>query len=444
MPGIKIVLFYCIIFPLLFSLPGIAAAEDENKIFGTDNMVVTNSDKMKKDPNKGTGRIFQMGGSISINSCISLGSTTGDNYLERQPFSFSSDLIAFMDSRINSHLRGYASLLYSYSHADRTNSGALNEAFIDFDIANRIYFRIGKQRFKTGFGQKWRISDWLNSTTVSVLDTGYSDSLRTGLTGIRMKTGFFTIFMKMPENEELNSIQLYLQGEFSIGNAHFILSHISEKGRAPAYSAGVSFGALGLDWYAEIALSGESRRDRVKLADPGSRTADPYANILVYREQKLRPLIIAGASYNNQARKFGFSAEYFYNGYGYENAALYPYAYLSGTAEPSYLGKHYLAVTGSKSEIFSRTDTVSLVLTGNLNDTSFALYPSWSTRINDNLSLSLSLTWYFGKTDGEYTFPRYNGESGQPFVITNPLTMEVEYGSDRDVLAANLRLQLSL
>ena len=435
---------YYLILLLIIMKPGIAATEDENNLFNSNNMIATNTKKNEIDPNKGTGRIFQIGGTININSSIAFGSQTGSGYLQKQPYSFNSDLIIFMDSRINSHLRGYSSLLYNYSHADKTNHGALNEAFIDFDIANRVYFRIGKQRFKTGFGQKWRISDWLNNKTISILDTSYSDSLRTGITGLKVKTGFLTAFFKMPENADISTTQLYLQGEISIGNAYITISHVFERGRAPAHAIGISLGALGIDWYSEITLSGESRRKQIRLVDPVSRTTDPYANIIIYQEQKIRPLIIAGGSYNNQARNFGISFEYFYNGYGYNNANLYPYAFMAGAAEPSYLGKHYLAIAGNKSKIFNQLDSIQVTIAGNLNDSSFAIYPLWTTRINDNLYFSCSITYYFGKKNGEYTFPRFSGENGEPFTITNPLTMKVDYAADRDILIVNIRIQLSL
>lgn len=424
----------------LVALP-VLAADDEDKLFGSDTMVVTNTKKLEKDPNTGTGRLFQLGGSLAINSTLGFGTRGG---LPEQPFSFSSDLIAFMDSRLNSHLRGYASLLYSYSHADRTNSIFLNEAFIDFDIRDRLFFRIGKQRFKSGLGMRWRATDWINSDPVDTLDSQYADSLRTGVTGIRLWTKSSTLFLRLPEGDDVTRTRLLLKQDITLGGIEFSLSCSVEKGTAAVFGLGASFGALGIDWYVESALSGEAARPRVALVEPGERTMNPLENIRVYREEGVRPLVVAGGSYNNQARRLGFSFEYFFNSAGYSDADLYPYAALAGAAVPNYLGRHYLALAGSKSEIFSLTDSCSLTALGNLSDMSFALYPVYTLRINDNLALSLSLTWFFGSKNGEYTFPRLAADGTKPFTITDPLAMTVAYGEERDWLKVNVRLELGL
>jgi len=440
------------VFIIVFATSLAAKDPDESALFGKDTMIKTNKKAFLTDPNKGTGRKFQIGGDIFLNTSLALAEVAGGSFseqLEQQPFTFSSDLIVYLDARLNSHLRVFTRVQTKYTGSNSTNDFILSEAFVDFDFSNKLFFRIGRQKIKTGLGNSWRVSDWLNTKKIGVLDSDFSEKTRTGLTGIKMThEGFLgnkVLFLKMPDDDVLNDMGFYFRFEWQLGSAEISLASYNQRGTKSLWSLGANVGFLGLDWHGEIALSPESGFDKVRLVPIASRTTNLFTNIEVYRDQKIRPQVVIGASYNNQARKYSIGFEYFYNDAGYDNKDLYAYALLKNTFTPNYMGKHYLSLSLSFSEVFALVDNFSLVVAGNLSDTSFSIYPYYTTKINDELTFSASCTVNFGSENGEYTFPRINvtetGVTG--FAVYNPFTMEVVNYGNPDILKINLRLSLS-
>jgi len=125
----------------------------------------------------------------------------------------------------------------------------------------------------------------------------------------------------------------------------------------------------------------------------------------------------AGFRYSNSTDNWSLLAQYLYDGEGYANAdrearidetnALLTAG--SETAYSQYLkaliynsGRHYAALSFSKSKFLTDDLTVSVFTMGNLSDFSVYIKPSLSYAFFDGLSMSVSPFFAFGFDSGEY------------------------------------------
>jgi hypothetical protein len=92
------------------------------------------------------------------------------------------------------------------------------------------------------------------------------------------------------------------------------------------------------------------------------------------------------------------SAEYFYNGAGYDSSELYLWTLLQGGFRPLYMGRHYAAAGIALPSPGSWNDTTLILSTlGNLSDKSFLSRFDYRVRVLDALTVGAFVSAQYGE-----------------------------------------------
>jgi hypothetical protein len=352
--------------------------------------------------------------------------------------------------------------------------GALDQAWVNFDVARRVFVTAGRQHAKWGVGRFWNPTDYLHPVRrdpLAVFD------VRTGTTMLKLHgpweargwNGYAVAVTQDVAGDPRDTSRLGRVGvggraEIVLGPMELGLDALAQDGHRPRFGVDVSSGVWDLDLYAEAALrtSVDTPRWRaVPGADPGLPVAqrferhDPIGSTL--------QLVLGG----NYAVKYSdedavtFGAEYFYDQSGYDSPSIYPVLLAVGglgggpasfgaiqnpfLGQPNpftafYLGRHYAGAFASLPAPGRWNDTTfTLSVLGNLSDKSFVARLDHSVLALTYLRIETYVGARFGTPEGEF---RLGFDVRDQVLVTGVAPVSIQ--SDPQVFEAGLAFRVSL
>jgi hypothetical protein len=322
----------------------------------------------------------------------------------------------------------------------RTPRVALDQMWLRFDLKHTVFVTAGRQHVRWGTARFWTPTDFLHITSRNPLDVF---DARTGTTMIKLhlpweSQGWNFYAYGLTESADATQTASKVAGaaraEIVLGAAELGLGALFQRGRKPKMAADFSAGVWDLDFYGEVALRFAQDIDRVRFdsnVDPSSLSLGPPPtgtvdqNALaeffgpaisklypVSPSSGVKPQATGGVSYAIQyADKdvFTLGAEYFYNGLGYSDTAVYPGLILPHSQplrEPAsffYLGRHYAAVFASLPAPYSWDNTTfTLSNLANLSDFSGITRFDYSLVLLTHLRFEAFAAVRWGERKGEF------------------------------------------
>ncbi len=430
-----------------------------------------------------------------------------------QSFSAPFVLDTFMDGRPNDRLRafGVARLQFdptrplstgaaSTSTATATagtptigltNTGSINpnvlldQLWLRFDIARRVYFTIGRQKVRWGTARIWFPTDFLNSQPRDALNPF---DVRLGVNMVKVHVpieslgwnfyayGILDNIAPGAAGLTLERLAGAVRGEFVLGPAELGLSGIWQAGRRPRYAVDLSSALGPFDVYGEVAL--RDARDFLKYRFPTDTTVENYllkafnGEIEAYRPQGVTAQVSGGVSFQfnyTDNNSMVLAAEYFFNPMGYGSTLEYLIdtsmplfrSALPGAADPGqvdpiqrvplYQGKHSLALIVAAPGL-PQLPWISLTASTIIS----FMDPSGLTRLDATfrvlqfLNVSVFGAVFYGQTGGELRFrlpADAIADQITPFLPADqrgPLRVGLRQADAPPILQAGVLLRLSI
>ncbi len=382
-------------------------------------------------------------------------------------FSLANDLLAVPNQILAASVTGYADLrmsdlvrLYasgafnydptSYLSTTKYSSPAFSlvELFVDTQINNQIFFRLGKQRISWGVGYWYKPSDVLS---LSAIDPDNPTAAREGpfafKVDVPMKLNHLMVYMVPPVTGLADSSSIASKYDLVVGGWELSLAGYARADMLARPRGIFTFtGAVGpFDVYGENVLLYGSDRTYVR---PGS-TPGAYET---YRVEDLPFFqstlgIKYSASYSN-GLSYALHVQGYYNGTGYadssilQNAAARTAVRNSGTYQANDLtqaGMWYLAGSASLSGRFGEGRNLTQV-TGsvyalrNFSDTSMRFNPQLQIQVGDQggrATFTFSDLTAIGPSLSEYA---PNGNKTTPAVTVGILNDAVDLQASVPIL----------
>ncbi len=327
----------------------------------------------------------------------------------------------FTDIRPSDRVRGFAQarLTYDFTIADGDEdylgndlepaSVELDQLWLKFDLANRVFVTAGRQRVRWGSGRFWNPTDVLSQQTLNALDVAVFDN-RTGVTLLKVHVPIEKIGANLyavanfDGADTVGQIGGALRTEWVLGPSEIALTAAAREGDPLRLGADVSAAVGPLDLRVEGAVR---HGDQTPWYEGEFDIATLTLPDEVDRSDEWIPQVVAGAELGiqlNDEDTLYIGGEYFYNGSGYADSTLYPFLLVKGAFTPFYLGEHYfgayLALPGPGN--WDDTNFTASTL-GNLSDHTYASRLDVSTKLNTFLSVSAYAGVYYGD-NGEFHF----------------------------------------
>lgn len=331
---------------------------------------------------------------------------------------------------------------------------ALDQLWLRFDIARKVYLTVGRQKIRWGTARVWFPTDYLNSAP---RDPFNPFDVRLGVNMVKVhvpveKLGWNFYAYGIFDNIGVGNSQLTignlggaLRAEFVVWQAELGLGAIWQNGRRPRYAVDLSLPLGPFDVYGEVAL--RDGRDFVitrapadtkfqKFIDAGTQAGlrnaflgedfvSAYADELskfdvsIGRGTGVMAQVSGGLSwqFNYTDKNFGIlAAEYFYNPAGYANPVEYQAGLFIAQGVyrlspdpvqqiPLYAGRHYLALIASAPGI-PEFPWISISATNllNLNDISGLVRVDATFRVLTYLTVQVFGAFFYGQKGGELRF----------------------------------------
>ena len=283
----------------------------------------------------------------------------------------------------------------------------IKEVFVDFNLANTAYFRVGKQVLKWGTGYFWNPTDLINIEHRSFTNT---TALLQGVFGLRSDVVFspnwhlYTFLNLNGVNADASDVAFAARSEFLVGSAEFAVSSWLKWGKLPVFGADLStplFWSMNLT--SEASFSWGDNQDKF----------DPASGAYAVRDQLVAKVDV-GLSRSFDALdvqdRVMVNVEFFYNSDGYSQNMLQVHGFLpfpglsTGYFQSGYYGQWYGAMFVTISDFGSTNMTLALSGLANFSDLSGTALAGLSYSPVNNFTLSLQLGSNLGAGGREYTF----------------------------------------
>lgn len=439
---------------------------DEQALSGTVTQEALGSDEHAEDPLKIGGQFYlraQMQGSegVSFGDTAFSAPTLVDVYFDGRPTDRLRGMVVgrlSFDPTLSAENTGVLGTSPSDGSPTTPTGTArpnpsvlLDQAWLRFDIARRVFVTAGKQHVKWGTSRFWNPTDFLSpqrKDPLAIFDA------RTGASMLKLHVpweakGWNFYGIALLDNagpaSTLGRIGGALRAEVVLGEAEMGASAVLQRGRKPRFGFDVSSALGPIDVYAEAALKKGSDTPLYRLPEgisfqefidqlEGLEDLEDIKNLPVesYFPDGLTPQVSGGFTYTfayseNDTATVGF--EYFYNSTGYSSPIAYPYLIAQGSYQPFYVGRHYGAfyalLVGPGS-----WDKTSFILSnlGNLSDLSFTSRFDVLHRVLSYLSVEAYVAASYGTKGGEFRFaldyPPFENE-GEPLLPAPTVQMGV-------------------
>ncbi len=272
----------------------------------------------------------------------------------------------------------------------------LDEAKIMFNAYNKVFFTIGKQKVKYGASKFWNPTDFLNQTMKNPF---YDYDRRTGLPLVKVHVpiGSSNCYLlgDLDDAKNIDEISYVLRCEVSLKSSEFAISRRAKKNQATKVGFDFSTALYDLDVYGEASVAKGS--DKTFYDQAGT----PYMNT-----RKTFWDISGGVSYEMpflDADSITFYLEYYFNGEGYRDPAIYPVLWANGAYVPLNTAKQYAMFM-----IYAPTPgnwnhiNISMFNVFNLVDSSAITRAELMYLFTKDLSVGFNITGHYGKSDGEF------------------------------------------
>ncbi|MBP7735679.1 MAG: hypothetical protein KA369_06865 [Spirochaetes bacterium] len=305
---------------------------------------------------------------------------------------------------------------------------SINEIFLDVNIARRVYFRLGKQVVKWGVGYLWTPTDLVNIEKKNILD---SSQVRQGTYGLKIHVPFGTraniySFINMNTARHLSDISMANKVEVLFLNTEMALSVLLKNKNVPVYGFDFTSRILTLDIHGEASLSYGDNTRRLRNYPwyvIGVFPSMPVEWLYLFpRKSDLMDYRVRGRWIPKASLGFGrgfevldvkdrirFDVEAFYNHAGYDRNVFEKdfftssYFLSSGLYTPNYYGKWYAGLFITIRQMF--VEELSAMINGvvNIQDQSSIVSGMITYAPFYDLSLTLMVNGFVGKTNREYT-----------------------------------------
>jgi hypothetical protein len=312
-----------------------------------------------------------------------------------------------LDARLTKGFRAFLDLGIGTVVGQPTALIGLKEVFIDFNAANVVYFRAGKQVLQWGRGYLWNPTDLINVQRKSFSDL---EALREGVFGLRADVVFarafhLYTFLDLNDVQDLSDLAVAARAEFLLGSVEFAFSGWAKPSEIPVFGFDLSAPLFwNISFHGEGTLSWGYPVD--KMTTGGS--ADPIRDRLV-------PRVSVGLSRSFTAGdiqdRIVVNTEFYYNGLGYSQDMFEVLApgspelatFLSTYYKSGDYGKYYGALFVTINRLFKTNLTLNLSGLGNFSDTSFIAMADLAYAPVNNFTLSLTVSTFLGPDLREYT-----------------------------------------
>jgi hypothetical protein len=327
---------------------------------------------------------------------------------------------------------GTASLDSLTQQGTRQPKFMLDQLWLRFDLAHRLFVTVGVQHVHWGTGRFWAPTDYLHLQRRNPLDTF---DARPGTAMIKLHLPVeskawnfygYALSESTDRTDSLSQIAVAGRAEFVLGTMELGFGAFLGRGHSPRFAADLSLGLGDFDLYSELAVRDAAEIDRVEYSPEGAESSDEGdgsgypspesidAAYPVYRYLGYRPQLVVGATYSqkytdNDTMTLG--AEFFFNGLGYGDSSPYVGLVLPHSSELSdpatflYLGTAYAAVFANFPAPFSLEDhTFGVSTIANLSDQSLISRFDYSVVMLRKLRVEAFVDFRYGRPDGEFRF----------------------------------------
>ena len=278
-----------------------------------------------------------------------------------------------------------------------TNNLALSEFFYDFDLAKKLFVRVGNQLVAWGPSNVWTPVDFINSERASSLQ---SIDLRRGKPGVKLFIPFtswdvtaFTDFSNSIQNGAVTDLakttNIAIRTAVTVGGFELGLSTYLGESIQNRYGFDFSGNLLGNAVYSELAL-----------LFPYDSYSWSYASSVGFSRSV------------GELKRWSLRGEFFYNSKGTDATSDYPSMVAANTFVPLYVGKVYGYASVSKSQFLASFLDLTLSGIGNFSDGSYQAKVSSKFSIPNIVPFTLSVSYNGGGANKEFTYFSGNNSLG--------------------------------
>jgi hypothetical protein len=328
-------------------------------------------------------------------------------------FSYSGVLQLSLDARPVETFRLFAKAETQYPFIDADANSLIDveealkiqELYADFDIAQAVYGRVGKQTIAWGVGRYFSPADVLNLTPIDLDDP---DAERTGPVALKMHaSGFLSNFYTYIIANEITSaadIAIAPKYETVLGSMELGVAGFYRYDMAPKLIAMATFPLGQVDLYTELVGAWGSDKTYAD-GSGGTYTIEnsPVVQATLGFSYKYTDPLGNGT--------LSSSGQFWYNGEGYADPSLAILAkndprIVAKTILPGDLvnpDRYYSALNVSFSNIFKSSVTVSASWFSAFGGATGRITPSASYAFNEDFSLTAKLPINYGAAGAEFS-----------------------------------------
>jgi len=342
-----------------------------------------------------------------------------EGYPETFPWSTPALVDLYLDARPNDRLRAFVKGRLSHNftaRGDETDFNGdpvaptrvfLDQLWLKWDLLRTVFVTVGQQPLRWGSGRFWNPTDFLNRSfkdPLAVFDE------RLGVTLLKFHLPLEALGWNLYAIADLGGartpedVSAAFRGEFLFQTTELALSAAVGKDEPLRLGADLTTGLGPVDLHLESALLHGVRapvyEGDLDLASAVFPTEVDMSDAWVFRLSAGAEL---GINISDEDALY-LGVEYFYNGLGYGDAALYPWLIAQGAFTPFYLGRHYLAGYAMLPAP-GRWDDLSVTLSAlsNLSDRSVVTRLDFSLQVVTSLRFNVYVSGHFGE-EGEFRF----------------------------------------
>jgi hypothetical protein len=328
-----------------------------------------------------------------------------------------------LDARLKNGAKAFVNAEAAYYSKTHLTTATLREAFLDFNVGDRVYFRTGKQVLQWGRCSLWNPTDLVNiekKTFVAKIGA------REGAYGVKFHVPFGTKyniygFVDTGNAEVDKDLGGALKFELLAGRTEMAFSGWAKRNRRPVLGYDLSSRIGRVDIAGEISAA---RRDNTRYIRNNGGTLDVYRNNTPWAT-KAAINLSRGFRLGNFNDRLTVGTEFFYNQNGYtvspfKDKKVYGFSgplaaglpagtkgmFLLGNNlyDPNYLGRYYAALFTSVSRFIITDMTLNANYIHNFSDDSGALSAGVNYKNLSDFSAGALVLAPLGPANGEYTF----------------------------------------
>lgn len=310
---------------------------------------------------------------------------------------------------------------------DEKNVISWFEYFLDYNLKERIFFRLGKHTITWGVGYFFSPADVIN---LSAVDPENPTEQREGAISLRTQIVFpgtqncLWLYVlpdiKTGENKndkdesfnikkDVKYTAFAAKYELLVKNFEVGLGGWYQYGRTPRAVATLTGGIRKVATFSELVFAYGTEEQWFPLTKNGKGTPK-------YEDMKTIFQATTGFSYTWKEPKITLMGQYFFNGFGSKDTkTLSEIDFLKLKNSYTYAGKHFAVISLSKTDVFVRDCNINLYTMLSLTDGSGVVQGTISYSFLNDFKLSTGPIITFGTNGSEFT--RVNGYKGSPSLI---------------------------